>query len=98
MHAGLQLVQGQAEIFGTELALGEELSLRAQKLAVRMSVSVLTPCINVSYSALVFDFGAWPPVMMILPVHDHGHATSRSTHGKGAHWNLQQRARPLMML
>ena len=43
MHAGLQLVQGQAEIFGTELALGEQLSLRGQKLAVRLVVPVLTP-------------------------------------------------------
>ena len=32
-----QLVQGEAEIFGTELALGEQLSLRGQKLAVGMS-------------------------------------------------------------
>ncbi|CAL5227893.1 g10934 [Coccomyxa viridis] len=30
----LKLVQGEAEIFGTELALGEQLSLRGQKLAV----------------------------------------------------------------
>ena len=32
----MQLVEGQAEIFGTELALGEQLSIRGQKLAVRI--------------------------------------------------------------
>ena len=36
-----QLVQGEAEIFGTELALGEQLSLRGQKLAV--GVLLLSP-------------------------------------------------------
>ena len=36
----MQLVEGQAEIFGTELALGEQLSIRGQKLAVRIVASV----------------------------------------------------------
>ena len=31
----LQAKQGQAEVFGTELSLGETLVLRGQKLAVR---------------------------------------------------------------
>ena len=35
-----QLLQGQAEIFGTELSLGEQLSLRGQKLAVRAGSDV----------------------------------------------------------
>ncbi|KAK9906405.1 hypothetical protein WJX75_001372 [Coccomyxa subellipsoidea] len=30
----VKLVQGQAEVFGTELALGDQLSLKGQKIAV----------------------------------------------------------------
>ena len=48
----MQLVEGQAEIFGTELALGEQLSLRGQKLAVRTLASFLNKRLGVQGHSL----------------------------------------------
>ena len=37
LYGAVQAKQGQAEVFGTELSLGERLALRGQKLAARAS-------------------------------------------------------------
>jgi len=72
-----QLLEGQAEVFGTELALGEELVLKGQKLAVPSCPQIRLQYAVVSYTQLHSD----PPACSCIP--KHACCPYRSTHGLG---------------
>lgn len=78
-----QLLEGQAEVFGTELALGEEIVLKGQKLAVPSCQQIRFQHALVSYIRLNSD----PPACSCIP--KHARSLHRSSHGLGVQWSWQ---------